>query len=185
MCSASDLPTVSTWQFHEPKTRALLKTVILASLVASGTHQSVCQAHNGGRLQLGSKTGFSASAWLCVPIISLTKATWRCHSQWQHSFNFKVFLWLDGSPNSKVHGVNMDPIWGRQDPRGSHVWPMNLAIWFAYCKVKSIQLNIPQGLILSTWFNFYPSMDLYIYIYIFNIYDNMLSHNSHSRNPLI
>ena len=70
MCSASELPTVSTWQFHEPKTRALLKTVILASLVASGTHQSVCQAHNGGRLQLGSKTGFSASAWLCPKNLS-------------------------------------------------------------------------------------------------------------------
>ena len=33
------------------------------------------------------------------------------------------------SPDSKVHGANMGPIWGRQDPGGSHVGPMNLAIW--------------------------------------------------------
>ena len=31
-------------------------------------------------------------------------------------------------PNSKVHGANMGPIWGRQDPGGPHVGPMNLAI---------------------------------------------------------
>ena len=32
-------------------------------------------------------------------------------------------------PDSKVHGANMGPIWGRQDPGGSHVDPMNFAIW--------------------------------------------------------
>ena len=31
-------------------------------------------------------------------------------------------------PDSKVHGANMGPIWGRQDPGGPHVGPMNLAI---------------------------------------------------------
>ena len=28
-------------------------------------------------------------------------------------------------PDSKVHGDNMGPIWGRQDPGGPHVGPMN------------------------------------------------------------
>ena len=32
-------------------------------------------------------------------------------------------------PESKVYGANMGPTWGRQDPGGSHVGPMNLAIW--------------------------------------------------------
>ena len=32
------------------------------------------------------------------------------------------------SPDSKVHGANMGPIWGRQDPGGVHVGPMNFAI---------------------------------------------------------
>ena len=31
--------------------------------------------------------------------------------------------------DSKVHGANMGPIWGRQDPGGPHIGPMNLAIW--------------------------------------------------------
>ena len=33
------------------------------------------------------------------------------------------------TPDSKVHGANMGPIWGRQDPGGPHVGPMNFAIW--------------------------------------------------------
>ena len=35
----------------------------------------------------------------------------------------------DKYPDSKVHGANIGPIWGRQDPGGPHVGPMNLAIW--------------------------------------------------------
>ena len=33
------------------------------------------------------------------------------------------------NPDSKVYGANMGPIWGRQDPGGPRVGPMNLAIW--------------------------------------------------------
>ena len=32
-------------------------------------------------------------------------------------------------PDSKVHGANMGPIWGRQNPGGPHVGPMNFVIW--------------------------------------------------------
>ena len=32
-------------------------------------------------------------------------------------------------PDYKVHGANMGPIWGRQDPGGPYVGPMNFAIW--------------------------------------------------------
>ena len=42
------------------------------------------------------------------------------------------FLWCvqtNNNPDSKVHGVNMGSIWGRQDPGGPHVGPMNFAIW--------------------------------------------------------
>ena len=35
-------------------------------------------------------------------------------------------------PDSKVHGANTGPIWGRQDPGGPHVGPMNFAIWDVY-----------------------------------------------------
>ena len=32
-------------------------------------------------------------------------------------------------PDSKVHGANMGPIWGRQDPGVPHVGSMNFAMW--------------------------------------------------------
>ena len=33
----------------------------------------------------------------------------------------------EDTPDSKDHGANMVPIWGRQDPCGPHVGPMNFA----------------------------------------------------------
>ena len=36
------------------------------------------------------------------------------------------------TPDNKVHGANMGSIWGRQDPGGPHVGPMNFAIWDSY-----------------------------------------------------
>ena len=42
---------------------------------------------------------------------------------WRKDFNYQH------SPDSKVHGANKGPIWGRQDPGGYHVGPMNFAIW--------------------------------------------------------
>ena len=39
------------------------------------------------------------------------------------------------SPDSKVHGANMGPIWGRQVPGGPHVGPMNLAIWVSNTEI--------------------------------------------------
>ena len=40
-----------------------------------------------------------------------------------------VSLRTDYNPDNKVHGANLGPIWGRQDPGGSHVGPMNFAVW--------------------------------------------------------
>ena len=45
-------------------------------------------------------------------------------------------------PDSKVHGANMGPIWGRQGPGGSHVGPMNFAIWVVYISYQSIMLPV-------------------------------------------
>ena len=36
---------------------------------------------------------------------------------------------IEAIPDSKVHGANMRPIWGRQDPGGPHVGPMKFANW--------------------------------------------------------
>ena len=43
-------------------------------------------------------------------------------------------------PDSKVYGANMGPTWGRQDPGGPKIGPMNLAI---YSKSNQ-QLEIPK-----------------------------------------
>ena len=40
-----------------------------------------------------------------------------------------VELRLIQIPNSKVHGANMGPTWGHQDPGGPHVGPMEIANW--------------------------------------------------------
>ena len=42
---------------------------------------------------------------------------------------------MTNSPDSKVHGANMGPIWGRQDPGGAHIGLVNLAVWvtFIHC----------------------------------------------------
>ena len=36
---------------------------------------------------------------------------------------------LSENPDNKVHGANMGPTWGRQDPGWLHVGHVNLAIW--------------------------------------------------------
>ena len=40
-----------------------------------------------------------------------------------------LILQIQNHPNSKVHGANMGPVWGRQDPGGPHVGSMNFAVW--------------------------------------------------------
>ena len=44
-------------------------------------------------------------------------------------------------PDSKVHGANMGPIWGRKDPGGPHDGPMNFAIWVAICMAGAILIK--------------------------------------------
>ena len=46
-------------------------------------------------------------------------------------------LYHHGDPDSKVHGASMGPIWGRQDPGGPYVGPMNFANW-GYDSVTNI-----------------------------------------------
>ena len=48
----------------------------------------------------------------------------------------KAFFWFcaDNTPYSKVHGAYMGPTWGRQDPGGPHVGPVNFAIRDAFVK---------------------------------------------------
>ena len=43
-----------------------------------------------------------------------------------------MYMYVYRYPDNKVHGAHMGSIWGRQDPSGPHVGPMNFAIWVNY-----------------------------------------------------
>ena len=44
------------------------------------------------------------------------------------------------SPDTKVHGPKMGPIWGWQDPDGPHVGPLNFVIWVTTSQCVTSQL---------------------------------------------
>ena len=44
---------------------------------------------------------------------------------------------VNSDPDSDVHGANMGPTWGRQDPGGSHVGHVNLSIWGGHSTRKT------------------------------------------------
>ena len=48
---------------------------------------------------------------------------------WKNMPFCKDVLGMYHYPDSKVHRANTGLIWGRQDPGGPHVGPMNFAIW--------------------------------------------------------
>ena len=47
----------------------------------------------------------------------------------QYKMTFLIDYNTQNSPDSKVYRANMGLTWGRQDPGGPHVAPMNLASW--------------------------------------------------------
>ena len=51
-------------------------------------------------------------------------------------------------PDNKVHGTNMGPIWGRQDPGGPHVGAMEFAICavMAGSDIKMIEARASAGM---------------------------------------
>ena len=63
---------------------------------------------------------------------------------------FSIMFSLKKSiPDSKVHGANMGPIWGRQDPDGPHVGPMSFAIWVYFSLFHRLMwLGAAKGLLL-------------------------------------
>ena len=56
--------------------------------------------------------------------------------------------------SNKVHGDNMEPIWGRQDPGGPHVGPMNSAIWVinAYRECSTVAIYVHYFLAFTNSF---------------------------------
>ena len=57
---------------------------------------------------------------------------------------------LGYSPDSKVHGANMGPIWGRQDPGGHHVGPMLAALTKLFL-LSLTNMDTPCSMSGLTW----------------------------------
>ena len=102
---------------------------------------------------------WQTSSWRCEPrsAAKLSRTppcgklrVWAAN-QWRT--NYRVFRnyyqsHISRIPHSKVHGANMGPIWGRQDPGGSHVGHRDLAIWdrimSLYISLKEKRLAAPD-----------------------------------------
>ena len=48
------------------------------------------------------------------------------------------------NPDSKVHGANMGPIRGRQDPDGPHAGPMDFANWEYFVVLYFLSVLLPK-----------------------------------------
>ena len=55
--------------------------------------------------------------------------TIQMHGYTRQKYLLNLHYFFKMFPDNKVHGANMGPIWGRQDPGGPHVGPMNFVIW--------------------------------------------------------
>ena len=71
--------------------------------------------------------------------------------------------WANTIPDSKVHGANMGPIWGRQDPGGPHFGPMNLALWDVL-QIISWKQKSPTSVQLEWHYDNYHSKNTLEYI---------------------
>ena len=63
-----------------------------------------------------------------------------------------AYICLDILPDIKVHGANMGPIWGQQDPGGPHIGPMNLAIWAGIIIKFILILSILICFAFTVWY---------------------------------
>ena len=74
----------------------------------------------------GIHGGAATSVWISQPTVDVNLIDGPPDSICNHDLvAVATYDFLD----SKVHGANMEPIWGRQDPGGPYVDPMNLTIW--------------------------------------------------------
>ena len=64
-----------------------------------------------------------------LKLIRVSKRDHRWYNIFSLYCDFSLcHIFLQGVPDSKVHGANMGPTWVLSAPDGPHVGPMNLAI---------------------------------------------------------
>ena len=107
-------------------------------------HTAAADAPVGSCIQLSHLYASVPPVYFCCSWISWSSRNFRqrswlhCDSYWSLAggqIKSAMLNWdapavtLGNYPDSKIHGADMGPIWGRQDPGGPHVGPMNFAIW--------------------------------------------------------
>ena len=90
--------------------------------------------------------------------------------------SIKIGIWLSNYLDSKVHGANMGPIWGRQDPGGSHVGPINFAIWVPKGKPIVVKLFASWGWMFKTSNYTHCLYGYYWFIHVINAMMGWLKH---------
>ena len=77
------------------------------------------------------------TSYCCSNLLGIFTNRSKCEGKWLESLcSHNCCNWPDKRSDcgyqheheSKVHGANMGPIWGRQDPGGPHIGHMNLAM---------------------------------------------------------
>ena len=109
------LKSPALWLLAQPFTQAQIKENIKAP-----HHWPLCREFTGDQWIPHTKGQYRGR---CFHLMT---------SSWNHSYSMEdAAAWATpwATPDSKVHGANMGPIWGRLDPGGPHVGPMNLAFW--------------------------------------------------------
>ena len=85
---------------------------------------------------------------------------WVCHNAPQSGCDWSyagTIILTPVYPDSKVHGANMGPIWGQQDPGRPHVGPMNFAIWVAWPAMAG-PLALCTGMCVLQDYNFWHTV---------------------------
>ena len=84
----------------------------------------------------GSRSDATVSYRCLFDVDPRVYAIWAVHPPIKHqqcgTISIPSLIW--------PHGANMGPIWGRQDPGGPHVGPMNFAIWGGFIMGQGVFL---------------------------------------------
>ena len=100
-----------------------------------------CYGHVLHRFSMESSPEMNCVIYWIIHDVSLPWIVYYCLFM-TGNYPLKIYT----SPDNKVHGADMGPIWGRQDPDGPHGSPMNFAIW-----VKITIIGILDFLIYCHW----------------------------------
>ena len=110
-------------------------------------------------IHAGIKLNHISIALCCEASVNVVYSIFRgipilMHVLYSHPQLSPTWIWkIKRFPDSKVHGANMGSIWGRQDPGGPHVGPMNFAFWvvmFSAPSMHDVSILMLQSILLKS-----------------------------------